>query len=1043
MIKNSTKIFLHTFYRELRRSYKLFIFTTLLYAIYSYLYHSASKGVIRKAFGDFLVYANKANTNSGNRNIFRRFPLQAPRVPRAHSHGDTAAQRSAAMNDIKIMSTAMGKIPYYIQPRPCEITNGAPHTSGVYWSKDTTVTPRQDKIKDDHIITMCDSDYYEDMNYLLRNNNNQLLLYTFSPTKTASAITSNMSWTTCGTEVTVQVSGGAEYKHELWDYEKDIIRSAGYTCDLVGSCESIIRIATTIPKLITGQPADFADRITKLIPPINYKICDYLVETRTVSETHKVIYLEPLNVWTGFAAYLAYFTMESPLLSRKDFKSDIEGFSTQRVISSQSDQVSISRENEFSSVLIDTPTLEAIKSKQRRGKSSLSEPTTNGFLDRNNQTNITRAETTILVDYVHKCHEPNTKQYLKLYNVDYGVKHYTMFPEHATDDFKPSLVPYMFPIVNAAYAPTNSLSSSAAAINGRLNKQVKEVKMEQYHWFIMTSLIERLIPTESKTMEVRGNTVVFPKAHTAHIVEEDTVREHQNRPTQLNILDQAEIDTYSKTIISFFVKKESYAKIADPRIISIVKPATKLLMSKYAYAVAAFLKSMPWYVFGLKPYQIAERISAIAQSSESIGCYDYSRFDGNKTNIGKTFMYIFMKRLFAIEYHSEIDEMTKDMCNNKGFSRDFDDYISCVMYCTFCTQASGTPDTANANSLEDIAILFDSYYTQTGNLDVAFEMIMKKAQVGGDDNTNGDLTRAAIVKAAARWGHTVTGESIPRGQPGVNFLARIYSPDVWYGSLDSHTDIPRALAKLHTTTNLSKEMEPTEKFQQKLSSLYMTDRNTPVIRDILTIYIYVGGEILGVDQIKTGNGFGSHWSKFNGDVQYPNAVDDWAEIPENWQFKELHEYFDYVAINFDQNPNGLPQDELTQECIELLLRCPPIDAEVMEESKREVIVVVDGDPQLLEGTDGCNGTDNSVNNVVPPKLTKTNPLETIWVKTRNWLGVRNAIDERIPIAKIFKNRKGFNPTTKKRFNIRNPKTVSKGLILDALAIIKSNGYLDR
>jgi len=996
-------------------------------------------------------------------------------VPRAHSHGDTAAQRTAAMNDIKIMSTAMGKIPYHIQPRPTEILTGVPYNSGVFWGKDTTVAPRQDDITDENIITMCDSDYYEDMNYLLRKHKNQLMLYTFSPARTASSITGNMSWTTKGTEITVQVSGGAEYKHELWDYEKDVVRSSGYIVDFqkpwnvikrvlhaaIDCMYNIImdmvlfgfsyRINRTVIKQVLAELYNSMNlenakallRSLRKVIPFTFVVCDYLVESRTVSETHKIVYIEPLNRWTGIAAILAQYTMPQDSVQRKNFKSDLEGFSTQRIISSDSDQVSISREGEYSSILIDTPTLEAIKSKQRRGKTSLSEPTTNGFLDRNNKSDITRAETTILVDYVHKCNIPNTREYLKLYKVEYGVKHYTMFPEHMTDDIKPSLVPYMYPIVNSAYAPTNSLSSSAAAINGRLNKIVKNVQMEQYHWFIMTSLIDRLVPTKKTTMEVRGETVVFPIAHTAHTVDGDAIREKQNRPTQLNILDQAEIDTYNKTIISFFVKKESYGKIADPRIISIVKPATKLRMSRYAYPVANFLKTMPWYVFGLKPYEIADRISKIAQGSQSIGCYDYSRFDGNKTNIGKTFMYIFMKRLFAIEYHEEIEILARDMCNNKGFSRDFDDYINCVMYCTFCTQSSGTPDTANANSLEDIAILYDAYYTQTGNLDTAFEMIMNKAQVGGDDNTNGDLTRPAVEKAAARWGHTVTGESIPRGSPGVNFLARVYSPDVWYGSLDSHTDIPRALAKLHTTTNLTKEMCPAEKLQQKLSALFMTDRNTPVISSLLDTYIYVGGEILGVDQIKTGNGFGSHWSKFDQQVQYPNEVNDWAVCPESWQFKELHDHLEYIEYIYDNNPKNLGDDELTEYCLDMMLYCPPIDQPYSEESKREVVVMVDGDPQYLEGTDGCNGTANSVLNVTPPDIELVNPTKSRWVMIRDYLGVRTAQDTQIPISKLFKNRRAYNTTTKKTYKIRNPRTISKGLVLDALAIVFDNGYLNK
>jgi len=134
----------------------------------------------------------------------------------------------------------------------------------------------------------------------------------------------------------------------------------------------------------------------------------------------------------------------------------------------------------------------------------------------------------------------------------------------------------------------------------------------------------------------------------------------------------------------------------------------------------------------------------------------------------------------------------------------------------------------------------------------------------GDDGLDPSLCPKAHKWAADHLGLRIEVSTVQRGHRGVNFLARYYTPDVWYGSTDSMCDVKRQLSKFHTTVRLPDNVSPAMKLREKALSFFMTDAQTPVIGQIACSVNRLAPET----NVKYN--IGNYWSKFPSDVQYPN-----------------------------------------------------------------------------------------------------------------------------------------------------------------------------
>jgi hypothetical protein len=134
-------------------------------------------------------------------------------------------------------------------------------------------------------------------------------------------------------------------------------------------------------------------------------------------------------------------------------------------------------------------------------------------------------------------------------------------------------------------------------------------------------------------------------------------------------------------------------------------------------------------------------------------------------------------------------------------------------------------------------------------------------------------------------GLKLTLEIHQRGDAGVEFLSRVYSPDVWFGDNNSMSSLYRALSKFHTTHNLPDSVTPETKLIEKSMGYFLTDAQTPILGDFVSKVIQLaGGRVVSPKFIHR------YWSQFSQSDQFPNEVGEWA-----------HDYVqrELVAFGFD------------------------------------------------------------------------------------------------------------------------------------------------
>jgi hypothetical protein len=435
--------------------------------------------------------------------------------------------------------------------------------------------------------------------------------------------------------------------------------------------------------------------------------------------------------------------------------------------------------------------------------------------------------------------------------VEDGVRAYRFITDEVGDpDATCGITAFMSPILDRAAAPVLDRGSEARAVKGR----IKDVKPQER-------------PADSFTEQCMveftdllcGNTTLEPASP-------DEVWARQDRPSQQRILADAENLSAPDRRISAFLKKEAGELGKDPRIISTINGQDKLHYSRYTYAMADHMKQVPWYAFGLTPAEISERVVDVATGAETLYLSDFSRMDGRVASPLRRLERMIMFRMFP-SHTDELDDLMRSQYNLKAKLPHGTTYDSGT------SRASGSPETSVFNT---IASAFVSY---CGHRRTKEDGSYRNAQAswrllglyGGDDGFTPNADPRAQARAAERVGQVLTGELLRRGDHGVNFLARYYSPDVWFGDGNSCSDIRRQLSKFHTTVRLPDNVSAAEKLVEKARSFAATDPHTPILGDIVDkVLSLADGRPSDLD-------IGSWWSRYDRAVQYENYPAEWMD----------------------------------------------------------------------------------------------------------------------------------------------------------------------
>jgi hypothetical protein len=372
-------------------------------------------------------------------------------------------------------------------------------------------------------------------------------------------------------------------------------------------------------------------------------------------------------------------------------------------------------------------------------------------------------------------------------------------------------------------------------------------------------------------------------------VQYETIEQKQIGAAQRVSLRKATVQgRMDRRIVKCFIKAEAYAGAKDPRIITTFDDKVKLNIGHFTLALAEHCKRFPWYGPGKTPVELAQRVGEICSVSEFVNLSDYHRMDGTITEtIRRLDRAIFM--MAFQDYRTDLNELLKLGYNNVGYlpqGTKFEQGTS---------QGSGNPDTSVAQTLRAAFTSYLAYrnvITPEGRKLSSQEAFSALGIHNGDDGLDGDLPQRNFQWAASKVGLLLEASVLHRGDRGVNFLARIYSPKIWFGSVDSMCDIKRQLSKFHTTVRLPDNVTPEAKLVEKARAWLATDRNTPIIGPICKRVIRLSDSVsmLHLKRTPALSGVAHWWSKFDDSVQFPN------ENTDRWMDFEL----DYLLPDFDR-----------------------------------------------------------------------------------------------------------------------------------------------
>jgi len=766
--------------------------------------------------------------------------LQSASVPNpvltdGHTHPTAAGLRTSARQYADLVALQAGAALYSIEMSKSDQRKGMRGSRQWRWNKDTKANNRCDKMKDTDFAWICDVDYYIDMPNLIATKPRPYLLYTVVPdvASTGGCDDTAFCFDNHGC-LNSDVSGSGHYCHPLWDYGYDSTRA---TATWYG---------------------------------IPYKTTTYAIERKQISNHRQVVALVPLRQFGIIGSIFARFLLnESPL---KRFNPILVGkdgskFVSFTVMKEGVKHLTVSRPDSYISATVTCEISDTIAGVARLATTNLMLPTVESHLPRE----LARGQAVVLTEY-HRANCPTPAHCV--FPVKEAVRSYSYNTRSYDQGVKVKLQAFMSPLVHSAFCPVNDKSSEERAKIERIeNLKQSEPKYCSFREQCIREFAEMVV----------GGCRLAP-------VQFETIETKQIGAAQRVSLRKATVQgRMDRKITKCFIKAEAYAGIKDPRIITTFDDKVKLGMGHFTLSLSEHCKRFSWYGPGKTPIQLASRVAEVCSCASFVNLSDYHRMDGTITEtLRRVDRAIFM--LAFENYRTELNELLKLGYNNTAYlpyGTKFEQGTS---------QGSGNPDTSVAQTLRAAFTSYLAYrnvVSPEGRKYSPQEAFRALGLHNGDDGIDADLPQRNFEWAARKVGLKLEASILERGSRGVNFLARIYSPQVWSGCTDSMCNLKRQLSKFHTTVRLPDSVPPEAKLVEKSRAYLATDRNTPIIGQLCKHVLRLSEQLSMLHLKRTFPlpGVAHWWSKFEDSVQFPNEnVDGWMDV-------EL----DYLLPEFDRS----------------------------------------------------------------------------------------------------------------------------------------------
>jgi hypothetical protein len=702
------------------------------------------------------------------RDIFGRVPLVEPRPVEHHTHGDAAACRTVAIKFLEHFAHMAGCEYYSYQCSAQDVRRGNAGSRVWYWHKDVAVPPQPEPLwyGPGKLLGLIDVDYYmEDLPHFLAQVSSPVAFYTFIPDKVCGEGPGYSFTFDEHSRLCMAVSGGATYSHRLWNYGPDCVhvKSKWWWLPFIGQSRA------------------------------------YLIDRRRVSANRYVVLFTPIGTWGPLGTLLTTAFKSNSLQRLRVTHGEFMVLAVQQLSGLF---MSLARVGTYTDCTVTMRQFDTVATLARVARHNMGIPTAQGVVD-------SKEAAAILVDYFSSVEHVKPDY---VFPTEHGVRRYQMFSKDFNPMAKPSMVPFMSPLVNGCYSPDQTLGSEKWAVSERITKvrstATVDARLHEYmHEFVVACIPDGV-------------------ANTAHPHDYDDVYDRQARPIQRRLLDEASFGWSLPRVFKTFLKKEAYGNVKAPRPITTYNSLDKLKFSRYTYTALAHMKKMSWYAFGKVPRLIASIVAYICTLASWIVCTDFSKFDGHVSQVLRTLEQLFMMRLFMQCYHAELLDLMRAQYGKKAYTSGPDTGNQGVSYDLGYARGSGSPETSGSNTLGNAFVNFVAFRLMGYS---AVEAYRRLGIYGGDDGLTADVDPKQLALAAKLCGQEITVEKVQRGQLGVKFLARMYSRNVWSGDDSSCSDIMRQMSKVHATPHMGPRVTPAMKLVEKCSAYVLTDANTPIL----------------------------------------------------------------------------------------------------------------------------------------------------------------------------------------------------------------------
>jgi hypothetical protein len=697
-----------------------------------------------------------------------------------------------------------------------DVRKGIAGSRQMFWNLDLKQDPDVSVEPQGSFGFMTDVDYYVDMNAVLTRRKTPFAIYTLIPETAAFSGEGSYTFTE-DQEISYVLAGGATYQHPLWDYAHDNLTTRhGNWCTAY----------SVVHKRVAPNRA-----VVVFVPIMSYP--------------------EYFDAGLG-GAKLQALRPVTPMGTVV-----IDCVTPTGVITSLG-RVNSAAHAEITRELYDTVHLLAATQTSRLSRSALAQPIAQEIPEGKNKTLLTA----IILDNLQ---EKGLVTPARVVRVADATTPYQMV---GASDYDPEATPSCYAVASGfngsplgCFVPVSTPGTHRHSANERVVKF-----QEPYKDVVRKTLAEQTkamakLPSDFVTscmLEFVGHLKKdLPKERLTPWDAAD-VEEKQCKPSQIAAREQGGSGTTGKTKV--FNKKEPYADAKPNRVISQLPEPDKQAYACFILALGKWATAhWEWYAFGRTPKGIAQRVADLLSTAKSALMTDLSRFDGRVSPTLRQLEGLVLAAMFPVKYAEELYTLHGKQFGGWSYFADG------TCFPSGWARESGSMETGLLNTVDNAFIAYLGFRHQGYTSAAAYAAL---GVYGGDDGMTPDADPEQHIRAAKNVGQVLKPEIIREGEPGVNFLARIYGPGVWSGDSNSMYDPLRFFTKIHIVTQKSDLLRPVAKMCEKFRAILLTDPETPVLSDIAKAYLAKWGD--GSDKIAH-----TWWSDYDVNERFPNNLDQW------------------------------------------------------------------------------------------------------------------------------------------------------------------------